>query len=214
VEPEFVLLENVPGLISSGYFATVLGNLAESGYDARWRVLSAGEVGAPHRRDRLWVVAYTSGTRTWDNTGATGGQGREPSAPGSSDVRQRDWAALPGGVDAVGEDVADAEGNPQRAGLCQGGEEGQRGGRLGHGGSQVAHTSTEGLPPPQQEALPGGGGGEEGGAVAKQGWWGAEPPLGRVAHGVADRVGQLRALGNGQVPAVVAAVWGLLTDDL
>lgn len=51
-------LENVPGLLSSGYFGTILRDLAESGFCVRWRVLSAAEVGAPHKRDRLWILAY------------------------------------------------------------------------------------------------------------------------------------------------------------
>lgn len=42
------------------YFGTILGDLAESGYDAQWRVLSAAELGAPHRRDRLWIVAHNT----------------------------------------------------------------------------------------------------------------------------------------------------------
>ena len=58
VRPRFCFLENVPGLISSGYFSTVLGDLAESGFNANWRILSAAEVGAPHKRDRLWIVAW------------------------------------------------------------------------------------------------------------------------------------------------------------
>jgi hypothetical protein len=41
-------------------------------------------------------------------------------------------------------------------------------------------------------------------------WWAVEPPLGRVADGVANRVGQLRALGNGQVPEVVKLIWDML----
>jgi hypothetical protein len=39
------------------------GELAESGFDAKWRVLSAAEVGAPHKRDRLWIVAHSTGER-------------------------------------------------------------------------------------------------------------------------------------------------------
>ena len=58
VRPRYALLENVPGILTSGYFGTILGDLAESGYDARWRILSAAELGAPHKRDRLWIVAY------------------------------------------------------------------------------------------------------------------------------------------------------------
>ena len=61
IRPQFAFLENVPGLLSSGYFEIILGDLAESGYDVRWRVLSAAEVGAPHKRDRLWIVAHATG---------------------------------------------------------------------------------------------------------------------------------------------------------
>ena len=61
VRPRYAFLENVPGLLASGYFGTILGDLAESGYNARWRILSAAELGAPHRRDRLWIVAHTQG---------------------------------------------------------------------------------------------------------------------------------------------------------
>ena len=55
--PRWVLLENVPGHLSLG-FDTVLGELAESGYDAEWDCIPASSVGAPHRRDRVWIVAY------------------------------------------------------------------------------------------------------------------------------------------------------------
>lgn len=58
IRPRYTLLENVPGLLTSGYFGTILRDLAESGYDCRWRCLSAAEVGAPHLRDRLWIMAY------------------------------------------------------------------------------------------------------------------------------------------------------------
>lgn len=60
VRPRYAFLENVPGLLTSGYWGTILGDLAEGGYDARWRVLSAAEVGAPHKRDRLWIVAHAN----------------------------------------------------------------------------------------------------------------------------------------------------------
>jgi DNA (cytosine-5)-methyltransferase 1 len=63
VRPRYVLLENVPGLLAGGYLGTILGELAESGFDAKWRVLSAAEVGAPHKRDRLWIVAHSTGER-------------------------------------------------------------------------------------------------------------------------------------------------------
>lgn len=58
IRPKFAFLENVANLLTSGYFGTILRDLAESGYDARWRVLSVAELGAPHLRDRVWIVAH------------------------------------------------------------------------------------------------------------------------------------------------------------
>ena len=58
IRPRHFYMENVSGLISSGYFGTILGDLAESGYCVRWKILSAAEVGAPHKRDRLWLSAH------------------------------------------------------------------------------------------------------------------------------------------------------------
>jgi DNA (cytosine-5)-methyltransferase 1 len=60
VGPRFVFLENVPGLIRGG-LALVLADLANLGFDAEWGLLSAAEVGAPHKRERFWLLAYASG---------------------------------------------------------------------------------------------------------------------------------------------------------
>ena len=45
-------------------------------------------------------------------------------------------------------------------------------------------------------------------------WWATEPRLGRVAHGVANRVDRLKAIGNGQVPEVVRTAWEVLANEL
>ena len=60
VRPRFVVVENVSALLTRGMGA-VLGDLAELGYDAEWHMLSACSVGAPHTRERLFVVAYPNG---------------------------------------------------------------------------------------------------------------------------------------------------------
>ena len=60
LRPRFVLVENVPGLLTHG-MGDVLGDLAACGYDSEWDCLPAVAVGAPHRRDRVWVVAYPGG---------------------------------------------------------------------------------------------------------------------------------------------------------
>ena len=61
--PRFAVLENVPGLLTADggrLFGGILGDLAALGYNAEWRVLSARDVGAPHLRQRLWIIAYAS----------------------------------------------------------------------------------------------------------------------------------------------------------
>lgn len=63
IRPRYCFLENVPNILNHTYFGRILADLAESGYDARWKVISAGELGAIHRRDRLWIVAYCNNAR-------------------------------------------------------------------------------------------------------------------------------------------------------
>lgn len=59
LRPRFALLENVSGHLRLG-FDSVLADLARLGYDARWVVVRASDVGAPHRRERLFVIASDS----------------------------------------------------------------------------------------------------------------------------------------------------------
>ena len=59
LRPRFVVVENVPGLLFRG-MGDVLADLAAFGYDAEWQVLSAQAFGAPHLRQRVWIVAYPS----------------------------------------------------------------------------------------------------------------------------------------------------------
>src|SRR6266511_5760215 len=57
LRPSWVLLENVPGLLIRG-MGDVLGDLAACRYDAEWDCVPASAIGAPHQRDRVWIVAY------------------------------------------------------------------------------------------------------------------------------------------------------------
>jgi len=60
VRPSYVFVENSPMLTSRG-LGRVLGDLASMGFDARWGVLGAADVGANHQRDRIWIVAKWRG---------------------------------------------------------------------------------------------------------------------------------------------------------
>ncbi len=58
VRPSYVFVENSPALLTRG-LGRVLGDLASLGYDCRWTVLGAADVGANHKRDRFWLVGHT-----------------------------------------------------------------------------------------------------------------------------------------------------------
>jgi len=170
VRPHWALLENVPGLCPSarggGYFKTILRDLAEAGYDARWTVLGADDVGARHRRKRIWIVAY------------------------SINGINRGWARSYRETDEV------QEINRQK--ICSG---------MSCGTSEISNTAKQGLEGQKPE---GEFSGKESGLPAECNWWATEPTLGRVAHGVADRVDRLKSIGNGQVPQVAATAWEIL----
>jgi len=57
LRPRYVIVENVAALLARG-MGTVLGDLSTLGYDAEWHVIPASAVGAPHRRERVWIVAW------------------------------------------------------------------------------------------------------------------------------------------------------------
>ena len=66
LRPRYVIVENVANLLSGpsekrgGWFGRILGDLAERGYDAEWENIPASALGAPHRRERVWIVAYAA----------------------------------------------------------------------------------------------------------------------------------------------------------
>lgn len=103
LRPRWVLLENVAGHRSLG-FGTVLGDLATSGYDAEWDCIPAVAVGAPHRRDRVFVVAHAVSDELWhEPVGIGGGKGearwfgnRDAQANAHSDVVGQQEGCQPG----------------------------------------------------------------------------------------------------------------------
>jgi len=64
LRPKYIIVENVSNLLAGpfdkrgGWFGRVLGDLAECGYNAEWHNIPAAALGAPHRRERVWIIAY------------------------------------------------------------------------------------------------------------------------------------------------------------
>lgn len=91
VRPRYALVENVPGLLDRG-MGDVLADLASFGYDAEWSIVSACAVGAPHSRERLFIVAYPAGERL-ERRGDTAHEG--PALLASEGLRDSDRGSWP-----------------------------------------------------------------------------------------------------------------------
>ena len=193
VGPRYVLLENVAALLTRGLDA-VLGTLASLGFDAEWHCIPAAAVGAPHIRDRVFVLGYSNANSK--STGAlhdeaprlqthvahpecervrVQGRGSDAEAQGRVQGEARERQRLRPDAGSICCDVADADKLHM---------EGQWPSR-----QQVAHTRYK-----ERQSQGGGDGVEQ--------HWATEPDVGRVAHGVPARVDRLRCLGNAVVPQV------------
>ncbi len=73
LQPRYLLLENVAALLVRG-LDEVLGSLAEIGYDAEWHCIPAAAVGAPHRRDRVFIVAHCDSDDGWNGSSSESSQ--------------------------------------------------------------------------------------------------------------------------------------------
>ena len=198
VRPRYAFMENSPMLTSRG-LGRVLGDLAASGYDAAWMVLGAYDVGAPHRRDRIWILAVDRAQTAAFVPDANG-------VPSAQYEQQNAWPQefVGGGSDGLeaGGDLADS--------YLQG-----VGRRLSQqGASKEAEFLADSDMPRCKEQWRGEPVREEHAAAQCGSWWSAEPNVGRVADGVAARVDRLKAIGNGQVPLVAATAFCLLKDKL
>jgi len=162
VRPRIVLVENVAALLVRG-MGDVLGDLAEVGYDAEGDCISAADVGAPHLRRRIWIVAYPhesgppsewDGGPAWsdDTISASSDELSDASIGGTRTVSAGSWAKGIGtpNLDGSGEAMADSECS-ERWPLTEGRNErnGDNAGRkettswVGTSGEVVAHpTST------------------------------------------------------------------------
>ena len=111
LRPSAVLVENVPGLLDPvrvdddegstiGWFPApieeVLGDLAEIGYDAEWDCIPAAALGAPHIRDRVWILAYAQGN-SWRARNGDGADDVPHSASTGLQERQQDALGAPAG---------------------------------------------------------------------------------------------------------------------
>ena len=201
LRPQYVIVENVAALLAGpserrgGWFGRVLGDLAECGYDAEWRNIPACMVGAPHRRERVWVLAYASQMHGYgrdDHAGIRVGAG--PLSQLGNDGRSVFMADTAGEQDRrifqprLEPDASASSSRGGTSNVADANSDDAQGQQSGGFDTQGWSGQITGSPGPR---LAGAGG-----------QWRTEPDVGRVAHGVPDRAHRLAALGNAVVPQI------------
>lgn len=197
-KPTYAVLENVAGLVSMDNGKTldgILSDLENEGYTVESFIIPACGVGAWHRRDRIWIVAYNNTVRC--NDGKLSGTKRDEPKYKSFDrdegldkdvsdtrlQRQEISKEQTTGVKQCSQDVSDPQG--ERCQQCE------------QPGPQELPTSE------RQILLCGSGDGHSGG-------WSTEPSVGRVVNGIPNRVDRLKGLGNAIVPQVVFEIFKVI----
>lgn len=225
VGPCYLFLENVSAIRSKGLEA-VLKDLATLGYDSRWCCIRASDVGAPHGRDRWWLLAKNKSMGNAEHDGqlalpqlrgdetASNDWRQEEPQPSGQPARTDRSVDVPGVCrckvsDPIGNGLQGSGGDGDTAGqtrLCSGARSNEEQGlRSEHLGRQIE----SGL----------GGVADELAAhmvshKTLQGWWEVEPNIGRTTCLSENRAAMLKCLGNGQVPLQAAAAWRLLMRDM
>ena len=237
VRPRYAFVENSPMLAVRG-LGRVLGDLSEIGYNARWCVMGANDVGAPHIRKRMWILAYARhkcrgnsfrqrirGTceRELEKT-EWQSETVEVARPSARTEIVSDTELFGNGRREQFEECEQKKGNTSET-LSDSNEERLQGARSKFESTGITRDCEEvlsdadvsrcesecGLEKEPSERL--------GRSCA---WWDRDPAdqdgafesqLGRVADGVVNRVDRLKAIGNGQVPLVAATAFRLLKGN-
>lgn len=183
IKPAYVVFENVPGFIGLA-FGTVASDLEAEGYTVESFIIPACAVGAWHRRDRLWIVAYTNGSRR-DSQPLFGTKRtkrgnniniKQPSKDVPDTNIQGFQKSTRGWVGCVREKERTLQGSELGGTITKGWNKGTAQSRLGR--------MVDGLSP-----------------------WMDEPDIPRIAKGVKDRANRLMALGNSIVPQIAYLIF-------
>ena len=171
IKPKYAIIENVSALRSRG-LDQVLRSLAEIGYDAEWHCIPASAVGAPHRRDRIWIVAHPHN------------HGRDGSENPQSNHKRNDGNSCRSNI----------SGEFERSGYV--------GSYIRRNSPQIMadpyHTRLQGNERKREAREER----ESGRHTPECSRWPAEPDVGRVANGIPGRVDRLKQLGNAVVPQI------------
>lgn len=189
VEPSYIVGENVTGIIGMA-LDTVLADLEAQGYTTETFVIPACAKNAWHRRDRVWIVAYSGSARARVEEHRNSGQERQLSNTHQPKVLRQEHGQT--GAERI--DTGDREVHATKA------EERRRLLQNAYGSRLEEHKLfNTGL-----FERPSG----NGTSIEEQ--WAVEPELGRVAHGIPNRMDRIKGLGNAIVPQVAYEIFSAI----
>jgi DNA (cytosine-5)-methyltransferase 1 len=210
LRPRWVICENVSGHIKLG-LDEVLVTLEAEGYTVWPFIIPACSVDAPHKRDRVWIVAHS-------DSGANGRTSRQDERADGQVSKRNNGGVVDQPSEIRATDVADTDSDDWRNG--SGTEPQRRQSRMEHGGSSngqpvgqpnqdVAEHAGERLQGRTEEQVYGVGDLSQqfdGGSTDFRDGWPTEPDVGRVVNGLPNRSHRIKALGNAVVPQIPESI--------
>ena len=227
IRPKYALIENVPMLIHRG-FERVLCDLAKIGYDAEWQVIGADDVGARHRRKRIWIVAYPRRSPREKRSKEQGGLRRQPEKWNTCNKSSRsNKTQLRTKISSNSSSLRwNSRFNNWEKRLIQKVKERinkknkSKWGRREYRFRKICKTNANPYslrrkyPLERQKEIRQLSSGDQQTERKKGQYWAVEPNVGRVANGVPNRVDRLKGLGNAIVPQVAEIIMNRIKNAI
>ena len=224
--PTWVIGENVGGHIKLG-LDTVLSDLESEGYSARTFSISASSIGANHKRERVWIVA-NSNDRLSKQSNEEVRTGRNTFDNGNSDMANSNIERLEGSNRSLSSEYERDKGrnshehSDEKIMANSSSErlerhrreyelrEDSQEGKVSRSSEDVANSERIRQQGPGKPIGPSNTKTDSNGKTSwfdhgserEEGWWDVEPNVGRVAHGISNRVDRLKSLGNSLIPHI------------
>jgi len=207
LRPRIAVMENVGAITFRGLDA-VLGSLAEIGYNAEWQDIRAEDMGAPHKRERIWIIAYPGSiVPTGLGQGLWGHLGRESEGvSGDTNEKIPDPSVKRGECGQARKSWEHTQCEEGILGRSDTGEVSYTDGKRLEGRKESREFEEKWENSEQFH--------KRYGKFTGTNHWSIEPDVGRLAHGIPRRMDRLKGLGNAIVPQIAMILWTLVKSIL
>jgi len=201
-QPTWVVGENVAHFVNMAFQRTKT-DLESEGYEVQPLIIPACGLGAPHRRDRVWIVGYSehNGSFTAEEQRVTNQAGNNDKERAKKTIKSKRTSGY-----RDNEVISYARRNAE--GCAK--ESKRTSVQSSRCSETMANTKSQRLQRQRQKPIRTQ---EEHNNISNSCWWSVEPDVGRVANGVPNRVDRLKGLGNAIVPQVAYQIFKGLKNE-